>query len=772
MNNPKPPYRGDQPFAFVCYAHEDKAVVYPQIAWLQDQGVNLWYDEGISGGQNWRAVIGDSLDKAAQVLFFISRGSLQSEHCNREINLALDEGKAVVPVYLEEVTLTADLKVGLNRVQALTCDTSERYRNKLANALSPCQGDRTPSSGEEPIAFGASYRLRRPGRLRWTAVLIALAMLGVGYAVFLATPTTDQHDAVVVAPPPNSVAVLPFDNATQNRDDAYLSSGLSDELRGQLGRVPEIRIVARSSSIAVLQQGMDAMAASKALNVAYVIEGSVRRTGNRLWISVQLIEGGSGLAIWTEVYERSSSQLLSLQQEIAQNLISRIFPESEVELPRPATSNATANEALLLGRYYEQQVRASEEVDTQLLRRAIGHYRDAVKLDPESALANSRLAGALVYLGDLDAAEAPIFRALSIDPNLSEVQHTLGLYYFARGRPESFTAFERAVALDPDNPDALESYAHALWLHARDEHVTNLYRRALENDRHSLARYGALGESLALQGETQQVLDLVGLIEQRFNGKGVDIYRLLSKLHRLIGQIDVAIAWAIRARDLEPGNEDHVGQLAELYIDIGDVETALELVPNPGVGLLFKLRRYAELIDAAEELIIVDPGNVSVRYLLAEAYSTTGDYESAIWLLVSTGLPETTMTYPRSSWDWRGFFTLVDANYRAGNVDLAEGLADWFISKPNHHDNADWFKEVMEACALSVLNRDTEALDMLDKSRRSPQLPSMPFLKDAPCLRKYAGIPRYEAVIEHFDSRRAKLRDQLPTTLAAFDVSL
>ncbi|HEY5678577.1 MAG TPA: tetratricopeptide repeat protein [Pseudomonadales bacterium] len=754
----------------MCYAHEDKAMVYPQIAWLQDQGVNVWYDEGISAGQNWRAVIGDSLDRASQFLFFISRRSLSSEHCNREINLALDEGKAVVPVYLEAAPLTADLKVGLNRVQALTCDASERYRTKLLNALSPCQGG--PPTDGGPIGFGASYWLRRPGRLSWAALLIALAALGIGYAVYLATPETGRSDAMDIPILPNSVAVLPFDNASNDPGDAYLSSGLSDELRDQLNRLPELRIAARSSSIAVGKLGGDARLNSVRLGVTYLVEGRLRRQGSVLRGSVQLIDGASGLVVWSESFTRNPDELLGLQQEIAQNLVRRILPEAVVELPAPATGNASANEALYRGRYYEQQVRASAIVDYVLLRRAIEHYRDAVALDPGSALANSRLAGALVFLGDLDAAEAPIFRALSIDPNLSEVQHTLGLYYFARGRPEAYTAFERAVALDPDNPDALESYAHALWLQPRNLGITNLYRRALEIDRQSLARYGALGEMLALQGETQEVLELVRHVEQRFESEGVDAYRLISKLLQLIGEIDTAIVWAIRARDLEPGNEDHVGQLAELYIEMGDVETALELVPSPGIGLLFKLRRYAELIDAAEELIITEPDDVSVRYLLAEAYNATGDYESAVWVLISTGLPETVMTFPRSVWDWRSFFSLINATYGLGDEDMVRGLAEWFIDRPYHHDNPDWFKETMAACAFSVLDRDEEAFDELEEIQHSPRLPSTPFLKDAPCLRKYAGSPRFEAVVEIIDARRARLRERLPETLSAFGVSL
>ncbi len=536
--------------------------------------------------------------------------------------------------------------------------------------------------------------------------------------------------------------------------------------------MPDLRIAARSSSIAVGELGGDARSSSDRLGVTYLVEGRLRRQGTVLRGSVQLIDGASGLVVWSESFTRNSGELLGLQQEIARNLVRRILPEAAAELPPPATGNATANEALYRGRFYEQQVRASAIRDDALLRRAIEHYRDAVALDPESALANSRLAGALVFLGDLDAAEAPIFRALSLDANLSEVQHTLGLYYYARGRPEAYAAFERAVALDPDNADALADLAYLRWYQLKDygDSIADLFRRALEIDRQSLARYGALGEMLGYQGKADDVRKLVGRIERRFDGAAA--YRMISKLYQLIGELDKAIAWAIRARDLEPENEDHVGQLAELYIEIGDVETALELVPSPGIGLLFKLRRFAELIDAAEELIITDPEDVSVRYLLAEAYNATGDYESAFWVLISTGLPETVMTFPRSSLDWEGLFSLINATYALGDFEMARGLARWHLDRPLLHDNPHYFVESMRACGYSVMDRDEEALAELEKAQRSPQFARVSWLEDSPCLGKFSDNPRYQAVVEHFNARRARLRARLPETLAAFGVSL
>ncbi len=98
MDKPFPAYRGDEPYVFVCYAHEDEDEVYPEIGWLHEQGINLWYDEGISAGKVWRAEIAEAIQGASKFLYYISGPSLASDHCSREINFALDLRKDVLPV--------------------------------------------------------------------------------------------------------------------------------------------------------------------------------------------------------------------------------------------------------------------------------------------------------------------------------------------------------------------------------------------------------------------------------------------------------------------------------------------------------------------------------------------------------------------------------------------------------------------------------------------------------------------------------------------------
>ena len=184
------------------------------------------------------------------------------------------------------------------------------------------------------------------------------------------------------------------------------------------------------------------------------------------------------------------------------------------------------------------------------------------------------------------------------------------------------------------------------------------------------------------------------------------------------------------------------------------------------------MRRYDELIDVAEFQMIEQPNDVEVRYLLAFAYNTIGQYESAVRVLISTGLPETTMTFPRSGPEWEGYFTLMNATFGLGDLEAAQGLAAWYFNDPTHHDNPDWWIETQMACCLAVLGRDAEALDKLDQTLRSPRVAPAHALEDAPCFRAFANNQRYQAVVDHFSARRAELRRRLPATLARFGVSL
>lgn len=616
----------------------------------------------------------------------------------------------------------------------------------------------------------------RRGRASIVASVLLL-VAGTAGLFFLIKPAlqSQQSNARAISIVPNSVAVMPFVNVGANPEDEILSEGLSDELRDQLGRVAGIRIAARSSSVAARDQQLDALAISNRLGVANLVEGSLRRQGNKLKISVQLIEGSSGLAFWSDSFERGPSELLSVQQEIAEKVVQLVLPDSEPVMAEPATRNATANELMLLARHYEQQVYDRQEVDVDTLLQAVQLYREATEADPESALAQSRLASALLYLGDLEAAEAPIFKALSLDPNLSEVQNTLGEYYWARGLPEAATAFERAAELNPNNADALTNYANMLILSYEEgeiETVAGLYQRALELDPLSLARYATLGDYYGKFGLVDEVPLVIQEIQQLFND--AESFRTISWLKQLIGEVDEAIAWTIKARDLEPDDPDHVWNLADLYALIGDFDTALALQPEPGLSVLLRMRRYEDLIDTAELLMIEYPEDINIRYVLAFAYSATEQFESAIHILSSVGLPDTVLGHhSRSVADIEAYYTLINALAGIGTgetLELAQSLSQ--VS-----DDGPWWGDigwqgVYKGCGLAILGRYDEALKLLVRVKESRRLLVIPVIRDSFCFKPLASEPVYLDILRDQEERRAALREKLPFTLAQFGVSL
>lgn len=605
------------------------------------------------------------------------------------------------------------------------------------------------------------------------SIVLSLALLVAGTAglFFLIKPAiqdrppTDEFEAV-----PNSVAILPFDFSGPNPNDSYLGPGLSDALRDQLARLPDLRIAARSSSIAARQGDADARAMAARLGVASLLEGSLRRQGNILYVSVQLVDGKNGLVLWTDSYERGPGELVSIQQAIAEAVVSVVLPGSDSVVAEPATRDATANELMLLARHYEQQVRERQDVDIETLLRAVQLYRDATEADPNAALAHSRLAGALLYLGDIDAAEAPINRALQLSPNLAEVQNTLGKFYMARGLLDMGVALGRAVALNPNLPDALHDYAHWYWYNKGNDRVRELYERALEFDRLNVARYAALGSFLALEFQDEDAREVARRVEELFDS--ATAYRVIAKILDLLGDVDQSIAWTIRARDLEPNNPSHVEQLAEYYTDIGDYQTAFALVDDVGVGLLFKMRRYDQMIDKAEYLMIDYPEDIQLRAYLAIAYNAVGRFDDAIRNLQRSGLLDTIKNGWRSTAELDGFTALINAAYGSGATELAREFAEWGLSSDYSRTTNEWFVILRLACQSAILGRDDEARIYLERAQRSNHLNWEPMLRDAPCFERFADDPVFKATVKHFDDRRALLRARLPSTLAEFGVAL
>jgi tetratricopeptide (TPR) repeat protein len=239
-----------------------------------------------------------------------------------------------------------------------------------------------------------------------------------------------------------------------------------------------------------------------------------------------------------------------------------------------------------------------------------------------------------------------------------------------------------------------------------------------------------------------------------------------------IGKVGEAIAWTIRARDLEPNNVDHVDRLAYLYAIIGDFDTALELEPEASLGILLRMRNYQALIDDAEYLMLDQPHDILVRYLLAFGHTAIGNYEDALRILDTTGQPGIVLNNAvRSSADVEAYYILVNAMHASGDLESARRLADR-IRDPDIPGAIDWWYNFHESCGLAILGREDEAIDFLVKIEDSPQVPWESYLRDSVCMKLLEDTPEYQQVLDNVVSRKRTLRENLPQTLENFGVGL
>jgi len=631
---------------------------------------------------------------------------------------------------------------------------SEGYRLLPQVAL---LGESTYISGGEPTRSGN----RRRSRVIWAALGLAAAVIAGLIALSSRPPA--------FAPPLNTIAVMPFVNAGEP-EDYVISAGLGDELRDQLSRDGGLRVAARTSSLrAQAEDTPDVRQMARDLGVRWLVEGIVEPQR----ITVRLIDGQTGFQHSTDHFERQERDLPAIQQAIARRLVGEIFPAATTTT-QPATTNAEANALMLSARHLEQQVRDKPKLDADKLERAISLYRRASRIDPDSALAHSRLAGALLYAGNTEAAVEPIRRAVALNPNLSEVQYNLGLYRWRRGSASAGEAYRRAVELNPDNADALAALAIWEWHQADTERAGELYERALAVDTMSLNRLYDLGNFYGASGRRGETLNIIERVASRFdNAEG---YMTMARLYEVVGDLDLAIAWATRALQREPGHQEANWYLGDLYTRLGDDAAARQYQPQPSASMLYWSRAYPELVDLAEEEIYEHPDQERLFYLLAFAYNVSDQPAAAARLLTEIiDVWEIARKSSRRVSAVEAVVTLADSLALTGQQEQAQSHARWIRNFMQQHIDTGasqgWWAHLYQACALAILGEEAPALAALERAVQAPGLAWDPVLRDSPCFRFMQGQPRYMAVTSALDERRRELRRRLPATLASLGVA-
>ncbi|MCZ6890692.1 MAG: TIR domain-containing protein [Gammaproteobacteria bacterium] len=335
-DRPDPAYEGDEPHFFVSYAHDDSALAYPEMAWLQQAGFNLWYDDGIHVGSVWRQALADALSKSAGMIFLASKHSVESNNCMKELNFILDEDKPVFVVQLDETPLPSLLKLSLSDRQMLAKNELDdaTYRTRLVDALSTVMPPSPRAADEAPPSI------------------------------------------------PTKVPSIALQPLTSGGDDlAFWAESFVDDLATLLIH-RTFRIVTTPNA------SRDQTEVGRELDVAYVLSGTVRSGGGeRLRVSLRLTDATSGTQVWGERYDDEGDPL---------DVTDRVTREAAIEISEAVMDDQSrrvrdaADDSLdawgLCARAFGMTMNTIKQRD-EIIRL----LRLAVDRDPSYALAHSML---------------------------------------------------------------------------------------------------------------------------------------------------------------------------------------------------------------------------------------------------------------------------------------------------------------------------------------------------------------------------------------------
>jgi TolB-like protein/Tfp pilus assembly protein PilF len=430
---------------FVSYKAEDRKRVAPLVEALEADGLSVWWDAQIGGGDEWRRSIEQQLDAAKCVLVVWSKRSTAPEgrFVRDEASRAMERG-VYLPVRIDNVRLP----LGFGETQALALTgwksgaNDPRYRAVLGAVRAIVGGHGRHEHRAVPHERGVDRRLVLGGGAA------ALVAAGVG-GWFLLKPGSAEAAG--------SIAVLPFANLSSDPNQAYFSDGLAEELRSALAR-SGLQVVGRMSSEAV--RGADAETAAKKLGVANILTGSVRRSPSTIRVSAQLIKGSDGLERWSQDYDRKPGDELTIQSDIAQNVAEALSvalgKAAKAALTLGGTTNAAAQDLFL-----KADALLLTDDSGPAYEKTIALLDSAIILDPKFAnafalksLAVNFMTGSTAGPGTFDSgyaqATALAKHAIALAPTLAAGHTALAsAYEFQLNLPAALDEYRKAAAL-PD----------------------------------------------------------------------------------------------------------------------------------------------------------------------------------------------------------------------------------------------------------------------------------------------------------------------------------
>jgi adenylate cyclase len=596
MDRPFPAYQGDKPFIFVSYSHQDAELVYPEISYLKDQGFNIWYDEGISPGASWREELAESILSSSLFIIYVSPRSVESDNCVKEVSFALENGASVLAVHLEETQLTPGQALALSDRQAiLKYELSQQdYADKLIKGISEYIRS---NAAPHQVASAPSMEPQSNTIQLMGFGLIALAILGSAFLLRSGKDSVLEDDVVINKPAPTeqtpmsaeskvataakpSIAVLPFDNLSPLEENAYFAAGIHEDILTSLSKVPNLKVISRTSVMRYADSEMNIGEITSELNVDHILEGSVRRAGNKVRITVQLIKTDVDEHLWAETYDRDLADIFAVQSEVAKNIAQQLkvalAPDSEARISKGPTRSVEAYDLYLRGRDLLRQS------STITIDEAMSNFERAVELDPQFAQAYSGMAIGYLSQANINtewqsvraSATAAAQRGLELDPMSSETHYAMGRVHFRdRQYSQADQYFLKAIELDPNFGDAIGWYGQSLYFQGRHQEALLQWRQAVELD--PLSPTASFAMALVLRS-LHRMEEAQGYISRsvELRPEEIQTYLSASGFYFFAGDHFRRLKYLDQAYRKDPGNLQAVMNIGSALHWLGNVESA------------------------------------------------------------------------------------------------------------------------------------------------------------------------------------------------------
>jgi TolB-like protein/tetratricopeptide (TPR) repeat protein len=473
----------------------------------------------------------------------------------------------------------------------------------------------TPEGIKRTEAADAAQQSSRGGM--WIVIVVVAAALSLG-VFFLGRYTaghgTSQARGITTAGSDKSIAVLPFINESGDPKDEYFSDGLSEELIAALAQITGLKVIGRSSSFRFKDTKEEPKTIGEKLGVGTLLDGTVRKQGDRVRIVAALVNTADGIQLWTRTFNHELKDIFVVQEEIARAVAEslKVTLLGSDSAQRIAPNNVEAHNAYLQGHFHFQRRNLED------YRKAVTYYDEAIQLDPNYALAYAERSELWTMIGDLTGERAIAFpkargdaeKAVAIAPALAEAHAAVGwVRFFGEWRfAEGLTELKRAKELSPANPTANDLLARAIVYVGRIDEAERQARQAVELDPLS--------------------------VPSQFN---------LARVLFIAGKLDEAEAAGRKVAELQPSaSSSHRWQVL-VAVQRGDGETALreaQLEPDGGfrpfeLALAHWIRGERHEADSALAELVAN-SRTGLAYQIAQVYAVRAETDKALeWLQIS-----------------------------------------------------------------------------------------------------------------------------------------